>query len=149
MALNKTTLQSDLEDWMNGKDGYNSISDSMNVFINSYETYAMEAQDISGDNPATLNKAAALSILNTTTLSATATSAAQVFEDAIIAFWTGGSFATATPPPGTIPPEISAAVTGPPTPGSLKSAILAVFNDLQKGLPVKFIEAVGTAVIVT
>lgn len=131
MALNQSTLASNLETWIDGKENYNSISESMSEFADQYESYALNAIDISGDNPLVVQKAAMLAILNTITENETPASAAQKFEDAVIAFWTGATFALTIPPPGSIAPEISANVTSPPTTGSIKPGLQTIFEDLD------------------
>lgn len=128
MSLVQTNLKTDLESWLSNKTSYTSISQSMSVFIDKYDIYAKNAIDISGDTVNTVFKTNALNILNTITNNDTATSAAQKFENAIVAYWTGASFKLTIPPAGTILPEISALVTTNIVAGTLAALLLTVFN---------------------
>jgi hypothetical protein len=130
MALSQTTLKNSLLSWMQGKTGYTTLSQSMSVFINAYEAYALAAKDVSNGSLLTYFKANALAILNTLTNSETAATAAQKIENAIVAFWTSALFDLVTPPTGTIAPETLAIVTTNIVAGTLASALLTLFNNL-------------------
>ncbi|MDD5651515.1 MAG: hypothetical protein PHF86_14065 [Candidatus Nanoarchaeia archaeon] len=131
MALSQTTLKNSLTSWLQNKSNYSSISQSMSVFIDAYETYALSAIDISGDGLLTYFKSNALSLLNTITNNDTATTAAQKIENAIKAFWTAATFKLTIPPAGTILPEISAIVTTNIISGTLATLLLTIFNSLN------------------
>jgi len=51
MALVVATLKASLVTWLTNASTYLSNYDSMEVFCNAYETYALAATDISGDTP--------------------------------------------------------------------------------------------------
>jgi hypothetical protein len=133
MALSQTTLKNSLLSWMQGKASYSTLSQSMSVFIDAYEAYALNAIDVSGDGLLTYFKANALAILNTLSNSETAATAAQKIENAIKAFWTLATFSLTIPPAGTILPEISAIVTTNIIAGTLASSLLSIFNNLGSG----------------
>lgn len=130
MALSKDNLQENLEAWLSDL-SYETIHDSMVVFINAYDNYASDAMDISGDSPLLLNKQDALDILDTITTAETAASVALKFENAIIAFWAGATFKIIIPPAGTVAPEVSAIVTTNIVPGTLVSTLTPIFSDLS------------------
>lgn len=133
MALVKADLQSALESWMNNP--VDNLSDGIDGFVNAYDTYALQAIDISGDNPLVVNKATMKSTLLALPPVGTPSSAALIFENAVISYWTGATFALTTPPPGG-GPEISALVTTPPAVGSIQSGLQTVFSDVDAGTTV-------------
>jgi hypothetical protein len=129
MALDKTKLKNSLIDWMEGT--YDTTADSMTVFIDKYESYSLDATDISGDSPLLYFKTNALNILKTLTNTETPQTASVKFENALIAYWLGATFKLLTPPPGTVAPEITAIVTVNIAPGPLATALASIFSDLS------------------
>jgi len=135
MALNKVTLQTELESWMGST--YTDINDAANAFANAYDTYAQDALDVSNDGPDTLNKQGIIDAFITLTTSETPTSASVTFEDAIIAYWNGGTFELLTPPAGTITPEISANVTGNIATSAISTDLKTVFENTSDSAATK------------
>ncbi len=131
MALDKTKLKDNLLEWMNGKNDYTTIRLAMEAFIDAYTNYAMDAEDVSGDPPDVVDESGAITVLEQNQIGNTIQDASSIFEQAIIIYWTNGTFVIDTPPPGTIKPEVSANVTTPPVPGQLQSDLLAIFSDIS------------------
>lgn len=137
MALDKSKLTNELTTWLENQGDYlddetsTGIEKSADAFANAYETYALDAVDVSGDSPDVVNKSGLASAIKAITVPGTAATAALQYETGIVAFWTGATFKLLTPPAGTIAPEVSAIVTTPPVPGPLAIALTAVFSDIS------------------
>ena len=138
MALDKNKLKNNLINWMNGSKNYTTKQEALQVFIDAYKNYCLDAQDISTDFPLTLNDFGALSVLiNGINNNGTPALAAQIFASAVSTFWVGGTFNLITPPPGTILPEISATVTTPPDTSSLQTSLLNIFSDINSNTTIE------------
>jgi hypothetical protein len=130
MALDKSKLKTELESWMNTH--YDNLNDAANAFADAYNTYALDAYDISGDTPLSVNKAGIVSAILSLTLNETAATSAIKFQTGLVNYWTGGTFKLLTPPAGTIAPEISAIVTASIIPPAISSTLTTIFTDLNK-----------------
>jgi hypothetical protein len=146
MALDKDKLisdltGSDLTDWLQGyadysddpaekEEGKTGIEKSAEAFAAAYDNYAMDAEDVSGDGPLTLNKQGIIDAIKSITLPGTAATAAQKFAQGIVAYWTGGVFAVTSLIEGWST-ETAAAVTSVPFLSSLTVELAVIFNDKE------------------
>jgi len=106
--------------------------DAGDAFADAYDAYATDAVDESGDPVVTVNKAGFAGILKAGLgPNLPASAAAQIFDDAFVAFWTGGIFAIGTPPQG-IPP----CPNNPSTPmvTEVSSLVSTITTGMLKGL---------------
>jgi len=103
MALDKSKLSSSLRSLFENPDGISSAADAEAKWADAYNSYAMDAEDASGDRPAVTNQGGFLSTLSLVE-GATVAGAAQLFDAAFVTYWTGGVFVVGTPitvpPPG-------------------------------------------------
>jgi len=127
MALDKAALKTDLEAWMGNP--YDDVNDAADAFANAYDSYALDAVDVSGDSPLLTNKPALVSAISTLTTAETPSTAAKKFETGIIAYWAGATFELLYPPTGTIAPEISASVTINILPNVISIPLTIIFTD--------------------
>lgn len=170
--LSVSTLETQLRNLLDGSvatfAGYPATkADAITNWGNAYNTYALSAQDVSGDPVVTTNLAGFTSALTSGLVDVgTVTTAADAFEAAFVAYWTGGTFATAIPGVGTATcPNVggnlvfSAEVTSlvsAVTPNILKNLLLTEFAILSSDAATKaaslasaFHTATTTAVFVT
>lgn len=156
MALDKSKLQTELENWLNNKNNYLTRNDAYTAFADAYETYALDAQDVSGDVVNIYNKPDLISTLEEIPEIGTVEIASQKFEDAINAFWTGALFYKTIAPAGTILPETIAITFFPTTSDLIKDGLTTIFEDLspettliQKAQQIATILDTGTKTILT
>ena len=135
MALDKSKLKTELENWMSST--YDNITDAANAFADAYEIYALDAIDISGDSPDTLNKAGIVSAFKSLTTSETPATSAIKFEAGLVAYFTGGTFLLTIPPAGTILPEISAIVTASIIPPAISATLTTIFTNTSDDVSTK------------
>ncbi len=131
MALDKNKLKQQLINWNIQSKQKHTKQEALQLFVNAYETYALDAQDISGDYINTYNTSAMVQVLMTLPTQGSPQQAAQIFENALIAFWNSATFKLTIPPSGTIAPEISAIVTQNITSGTLQPLLLPIFSDIS------------------
>lgn len=141
-----------------------TVNIAVDNFADAYDTYAVQAQDIAGNTLVSGNKAGfTLALLTGLAGSITADAAAQAFDDAFVAYWTGAVF---TVLPGLLPPSgvggngifglvLTSAVTLVTT-GNLKAQLLPEFNILSTdgvtkaaSLATIFHAAAASSIIVT
>lgn len=135
MALDKNKLKDSLIDWMN-----NPTADKVEaakVFEECFNTYCLDAYDVSGDSPNAMIDGSLSGVVSTLPTSGTPVSAATLIEGGYIKYWTGVTFALTTPPTGTVSPELSAIVTVPPVPASISVGLTTIFADLNSDVGTK------------
>ncbi len=132
MALQKNKLKQDLINWIEKcKTEIKNTNDALQLFVDAYENYAKDAQDISGDYVLSYNKSSMFETLLNLPSQQSANDGAQIIENAIINFWNGATFKLLIPPPGTILPEISSTVIQNIVSGTLKSLLVPIFSNLN------------------
>jgi hypothetical protein len=126
MALDKSKLKSLLEEWMSGS--YSDTNQSINKFAEIIEEYAKDATTTLSGTIAVYNVAGVISSLTglSNVTSSTPSSSAQLFENAINAFWTGGTF---------ILPAI--VVVGLVSPLLIATPLTVVFSDINSDIGTK------------
>jgi hypothetical protein len=75
-----------------------TLAQAVDNFASAYDLYALAATDASGDSVATTSVANFKTPLLILAPGSSAADAAQAFDDAFVAYWTGGVFAVGTPP---------------------------------------------------
>lgn len=111
MPLQKTLLSQQFLRIMKDPKGQRSVRQAKQSWTDAYDSYASAATDVSGDLVASKNPSAFRSALNWNNRTGTAAQAALEWEQAFIAYWTGGVFSTGVPPsPAAACPSV------PPTP---------------------------------
>jgi len=125
VALDKSKLASGLKTWMSE---LRTIEDSAQTFANIYDTYAQDAEDVTGDNPATVypDKLRDYLIANWF-IGATYYESAEIFEEAIKLYWGGGTFQLLNPPAGAVE-ETRADVIATVSTGSIKTDLADVMS---------------------
>jgi hypothetical protein len=104
VALDQNTLKTELLKLFDENDplfvGWPAtVADAATNWGNAYNTYAMAAQDVSGDILATPNLAGFTGTLTgQLATSVDAVSSSLAFDTAFVAFWTGAIFAVGIPP---------------------------------------------------
>lgn len=159
MTLAAATLEAELLKLFDANDpsfaGYPAaVVAGTNNWANAYDTYCKTAMDATGDLLVTANKAGFASALAaqipTDPTLGSYTNAANAFDAAFIAYWTGAVFAF-------VPPEASALVTLI-APSVLANLLLPIFSDVTSAgtaqlkaqqLAAAFHMATTTAVTVT
>lgn len=120
MALSKSKLTSNLTTWMND---FRSISEAATTLSSQYESYAMDAEDVTTDNPLDVFPGAMANTLEAGwEIGLSYEQSAAVIESGIQDFWDGGTFALNTPPSGAVE-ETEAIVTAVPPTGSIKTTL--------------------------
>lgn len=140
MALNQALLKSELLKLFDETDpGFagwpTTIVQAATNFANAYDKYAIQAQDASGEPPLSVNKAGFETALMSIPVPEVGTAAvsANIFDQAFLAYWTGGSFTFGIPPPtgvggtGIFSVELSSVVLSV-TPSVLGNLLLPIFS---------------------
>jgi hypothetical protein len=138
MALDKAKLKAELLKILDEEDpgflGFpDNAADAAANWAAAYDTYAADAEDVSGDAVASVNKAGFESALIFADSNVPAAAAGE-FDLAFVNFWTGGTFAVGTPPSsgvggnGTFGVELTSAVTVA-APGVLLAALTPIFAE--------------------
>jgi hypothetical protein len=105
MALDRSKLSGRLRTLFTSPDGIANAQDAESRWTAAYDSYALDAEDVSGDMVTTTNRPGFLSALDFGSWSSVQ-QAAQRFDDAFVAYWTGGVFAVGSliaVPPGECP----------------------------------------------
>lgn len=144
MALDKSVLKEELLKLLD--EGHaefagfpSSASDAAQNWADAYDTYAADAEDVSGDAVASANAAGFKSALVFADGTPTPVASSLEYDAAFVAYWTGATFAVGTPPSsgtggnGTFGVELSSAVVSviPAVLGGLMATILAAIDSDQ------------------
>lgn len=118
MALSQSKLESNLVTWMGD---FRSLSQGATELANQYDSYALDAVDVTGDTPDQVFPDAMANTLESGwSIGLSYEQSAQVIEDAVQAYWDGGTFKLENPPSGAVI-ETSADVVQVPTDDSIKT----------------------------
>lgn len=143
MTLNKTTLLNELRKFSDETySGFTAFpknkTEAKQKWAAAYDLYASAATDVSGDIVSTKNKAGFQGALLLDDKN-TPMKAAQEFENAFVAYWTGAVFAVGIPPtPAAKCPSVggttlwsteTTSVVTTITPNTLRSLLLPIFTD--------------------
>lgn len=130
MALDKSKLVTELENWLNNSETYDTVLKAMTAFTDAYEIYALDGEDVTGETLDIYFKSEMIDKLVEDT--STSETASQKFEDAIKIFWNTASFKKEIPPAGSILPEVLAIVLVAPASNLIKNGLKPIFEDLDE-----------------
>lgn len=120
MALDEGQLADDIASFSQSLPG---LAGGISKLTQAYTQYALLAQDITLDFPATVNPSGFQSVLQSGLIVGnTYATYAQVLANAVNTFWTGATFSLAFPPPGAVS-DVSAVVTVPPQPSIISNPL--------------------------
>jgi len=143
MGLSKQKLTSGFLSLFGNSDGISGLPDVHTKWTNAYHSYAMDAEDVSGDRVVTTNRTGFLSSLSLGSGNSIF-QAALNFDRAFVAYWTGGIFAVGAlivVPPAGCPnvggsgvwsSEITSVVTVVSA-GVLAGLLVPVFSSISDG----------------
>jgi len=133
MALDRSKLSRALRSIFSNPAGVSGAPQAEAMWTNAYDSYGLDAEDVSGDRVTTVNMGGFLSALDFGSSGGTSRKAAQDFDRAFVAYWTGGVFAVGsliTVPPGACPNVGGNGIWGSET----TSVVVAVAAGVLAGL---------------